>query len=103
MIHQVDKNNNYIIVTEEETFNNEKAHNLYLIGVNEGGIYIEYAKSAYKAKENIEKIGSFKNGIFMENCIEEGSPLIGTFSNGLDFHYSKIVSITKERRDLRLN
>lgn len=96
MNYKVNKNNNYTIVTEEININNNKSYNLYLLRTNEDGAYIEFNNNQYSSKEHVLSFGSLKNGIYLENCIVEGSPLIGKFSNGLEFHYSKILSIRRE-------
>ena len=97
MKFKADKNGNYIIITEEVNIYNERSHNLYLLGIDSNNIYLEYSNDEYKIKENVEMLGSYRNGVFLENILEQGYPLIGRFSNGMGFHYSKIISISKER------
>lgn len=92
-------------ITEEENMNYEKNNNLYSISIIDSKMYLEYQdiKNNLHSKEKIKTIGAIHNGFFLENVIKTNCPLTGTLSNGLSFHYTKIINVTENRSDLILN
>lgn len=94
------KNNESLrIYTLEEDMNCQPKINVYYLNTLGGRITLSYKKGTInhqlKVKEEIETIGTLKNDIYIEGVIEIDKPLVGTFTNGLDFNFSKILRLEK--------
>lgn len=100
-----DKNIKINIISQEEDLFLNRTYNLYSILKENDKFYIEYSKTikdrVLYIKERVFNIGAVNDGIFLKNTICEGLPLTGSLDNGLNFYYSKIISIDTEKEGVK--